>query len=293
MRRRPGLAFTVLALLCASAPTAASGATSDTAPEENAIADAAAAVVHVRSGASTGTGFLAEPGLIVTAAHVVSSVGATVQIRHQERSVRGRVHDIDPDRDLATVTVSPLDAQPLPLGEVPALATDVFALTASTSTDHVTVSRGIISGLVEVGGWPAIQTDAAINPGSSGGPVITTDGTVIGVTSSKLREAEGVAFAVPADAVASFLERTPPDDPDAGEVSAATDVGENPTSAAGGPLDDTHLLLLAGTATGLLVLIALASARTRKRRAPAPPPFHIDIELGPQRVTAATDPDGK
>jgi len=51
-----------------------------------------------------------------------------------------------------------------------------------------------------------IQTDTAINPGSSGGPLITMDGAWVGVNTSKMALAQGISFAVPSNQVLEFLD---------------------------------------------------------------------------------------
>lgn len=62
-----------------------------------------------------------------------------------------------------------------------------------------TVTSGVFSGLREIGDKAYIQTDAEVNIGNSGGPLITSDGKVIGINTFKLRNAEGISFAIPID----------------------------------------------------------------------------------------------
>jgi S1-C subfamily serine protease len=112
----------------------------------------------------------------------------------------------DEKRDLAvlfvqhrfpTLPIAPSDASPR-VGEfVVALGTP-FGLEASAST-------GVVSA-VEA---DAIQTDAAANPGSSGGPLLDGQGVVVGVMTAKVRASQGVNFAIPIEVVCDRLIRCP------------------------------------------------------------------------------------
>jgi serine protease Do len=67
------------------------------------------------------------------------------------------------------------------------------------------ISKGIISSIREIGGYRLIQTDAAINPGSSGGPLVKTENNkVIGIVTLTVR-GEGLGFAIPVETINSFL----------------------------------------------------------------------------------------
>jgi S1-C subfamily serine protease len=78
--------------------------------------------------------------------------------------------------------------------------TPLFAI-GSPLSPHLrhTVTSGVFSGLREIGGMAYIQTDAEVNKGNSGGPLITSGGRVIGINTFKLRNAEGISFAIPID----------------------------------------------------------------------------------------------
>ena len=69
------------------------------------------------------------------------------------------------------------------------------------------VSRGIVSGYPELEGKRLLQTDAAVNPGNSGGPILSETGEVLGVVSSKYFGVgvEGLGFAVPTETAAQVL----------------------------------------------------------------------------------------
>ena len=273
-------------LLLAATPA---GASADIDVEQSAVARAAASVVQIQTSGSVGTGFVIGGGQVVTAAHVVDGVAAVVT--GDGSRLPATVISSEPDIDLALLMVEGLpDHRPLELAVgLPELASDVYALTAPSGQSGVTVSRGIVSGIVRANGQQVIQTDAAVNPGSSGGPVITADGQVIGVTSSKLDGSEGVAFLVPADEVATLTR------------SAATTVPPAPTP--GAPPPEPAATPPVATAwdpvpLGIAALIGVAVAATtittrRRRRSPTASPFHLDIQLGPERITATPERDRK
>ena len=169
-------------------------------------------------GQSTGSGFIiTEDGFVVTNNHVVAgSMGAngnkvTVTMSNG-RKYRGRVHSTDKMSDLALVKIEPRRR-----GErfpVMRLGTScnlkpgqwVVAL-GSPLTLQNTVTAGIISSVArhssEIGMSnnrnEYIQTDAAINVGNSGGPLINIDGEVIGINTMKTAQGAGIGFAIPMD----------------------------------------------------------------------------------------------
>jgi S1-C subfamily serine protease len=169
-------------------------------------------VVQIRArtprGTGQGSGFVVDVGgrrVIVTNHHVVAdATRVTVRFR-DETQQPAEVLGSDVYSDLAAVAVDPMpeDATPLELvDDGPAIGREVlaignpFGLTGS-------VSAGIVSGVDRLipspGGIPipnGIQTDAAVNPGNSGGPLVGLDGDVVGVVSSG--GGDNIAFAVSA-----------------------------------------------------------------------------------------------
>ena len=75
----------------------------------------------------------------------------------------------------------------------------------SPSGTYVQVSAGIVSAVVQDGVVTRVQTDAAVNPGNSGGPLLDEDGNVLGIVVTKSTTEEGVAWAVAADEAQQFL----------------------------------------------------------------------------------------
>ncbi len=157
---------------------------------------------------SSGSGFVIEPdGLIVTNAHVVDGV-ATARVRlFDGRRFTAKVVGRDNRVDLALLRIDGVkDLPTLPLGDSNRVRVGEFvmALGHPFGLEH-TVSFGIVSRkgsplTVAAPGFDFIQTDAAVNPGNSGGPLVNMAGEVIGVNSMAARNGS-IGFAIPASLV--------------------------------------------------------------------------------------------
>lgn len=166
--------------------------------------------LHDRVQYRTGSGFVIEPGdLILTNSHVVYGASELHVKSVDGRSVPVRLAGADPILDLAVLKMpSAFTAlPPLALGDSDAIriGEEVMAVGNSFGLGQ-TVTTGVVSGANRVLPitpmsylLPFIQTDAAINPGSSGGPLVNRCGQAIGVNSAMLRIAENIGFAVPAN----------------------------------------------------------------------------------------------
>ena len=165
-----------------------------------------------------GTGFVtSDDGYILTNAHVVSREGSvaekvTVVFRAEdgEKRVEGTLIGVDNDSDVALIQVDPdgLDLTPLPLGDSDTVTVGepVVAIGNPLGYDF-SVTSGIVSATGRSLRSPSgavipdgIQTDAAINQGNSGGPLINAGGKVIGINEQIATQSggnEGLGFAVP------------------------------------------------------------------------------------------------
>lgn len=164
-------------------------------------------VVLVRSpDGSQGTGFVLDDGVIVTNAHVVGTADLVKVVYGSDVSRVSDVFGADTFSDLAAIDASdaPTSATPLPLAESdPAIGTRVAVIGAPFGL-RGSLSSGVVSGVDRLIPNPranfvlpnAIQTDAPVNPGNSGGPLVTLDGTVLGVVNSG--RGDNVAFAISA-----------------------------------------------------------------------------------------------
>ncbi|MBB2924103.1 S1C family serine protease [Cellulomonas cellasea] len=159
-----------------------------------------------------GTGFLIGPELVVTAAHVVEGA-RSVEVGTNVGPIHAVVVGLDPAGDLALLrTRSPVDGHVFTLASTqPRKGTEVTALGFPLGADSVVATQGRVSGLdmtVETGSThrdDMIQTDAGLNPGNSGGPLITLEGDVVGVVSAGAPDASVTAWAVPSTAVSAHL----------------------------------------------------------------------------------------
>ena len=161
---------------------------------------------------SMGSGFLVHPdGYLVTNAHVVERA-TTVQVRLASgRRLQGQVVGRDGRVDLALVKVESTEKLPvLPLGDSEQLRVGelVMALGHPFGLEQ-TVSFGIVSRkgaplLVPTPGFDFIQTDAAVNPGNSGGPLVNMAGQVVGVNTMAARNGS-IGFAIPSNLVKGLL----------------------------------------------------------------------------------------
>ena len=153
-----------------------------------------------------GAGFLIdkERGWILTNAHVAKRSPSIIRISFQNHPyIAATKVYVDNHLDLAIISVDPraipeesrnanLDCMNEPKAGLP-----VIAFGHPWSLDY-TATRGIISGSKDINGVENLQTDAALNPGNSGGPLIDEQtGVVVGINAAGLTKAEGLNFAVP------------------------------------------------------------------------------------------------
>ncbi len=150
------------------------------------------AVLHLRTlgrgRGGTGSGFLCgEDGLALTNCHVVHGALGVEATFHDGRTTVVDVLGTDPTTDLALLRVPDPPADALPLQDASALRVGDFALA-------VGCPPGPGGQTIE----DVIQTDAPLNPGNSGGPLLDTHGRVVGIATAIVPMAQGLCFAVPA-----------------------------------------------------------------------------------------------
>jgi S1-C subfamily serine protease len=153
----------------------------------------------------TGSGFLfSSDGYLFTNSHVVhNSTNIKVKL-HDGTSRQATLIGEDPDTDLAILKISDADFIPVKLGDADLLRIGQLVIAIGNPLGfHHTVTAGVVSALGRTlesqnGRMmdSMIQTDAALNPGNSGGPLINSDGEVIGVNTATIRGAQGLCFAI-------------------------------------------------------------------------------------------------
>lgn len=165
-------------------------------------------VVGVGAGLGRGTGWIAaQNGLSVTNFHVVGYDAEVELCTADDRKVAGKVVYAAPRHDIAFVMPrGPLGAGPLDLGPSRAARQGQTAYAVGHPFEfNFTVTKGIISAVDrEVRGIGYIQTDAALNPGNSGGPLLDEQGRVLGVN-TWIRVGQNLGFAVPVHLFAEVL----------------------------------------------------------------------------------------
>ncbi|MFI0845373.1 S1C family serine protease [Mesorhizobium sp. IMUNJ 23232] len=177
------------------------------------VGPAVARIERTGGQAGHGSGFVISPdGLIVTNNHVVEDSRAVRVTLPDGVSGEGRVLGRDPDTDIALVRADLSPPVFAPLGDSKRLRRGQIAIAIGNPLGFEwTVTAGVVSALgrsmrAATGRLidDVIQTDASLNPGNSGGPLVSSAGEVIGVNTAVIHGAQGIAFAV-ASNTANFV----------------------------------------------------------------------------------------
>jgi serine protease Do len=157
---------------------------------------------------SQGSGFIVSPdGIIMTNAHVVKDAKEVTVKLTDRREYRAKVLGADAKTDIAVLKIDAKNLPTLALGNTKDLKVGEWVLAIGSPFGfESTVTAGVVSAkgrsLPDDSYVPFIQTDVAVNPGNSGGPLLNTRGEVVGINSqiySRSGGYQGVSFAIPID----------------------------------------------------------------------------------------------
>jgi hypothetical protein len=177
---------------------------------EDVVAKAMPAVVVVETSSGRGSAFFVDRDRLLTNHHVI--VGQSyVKLRLADNStLDARIIATAPDYDLAVLRLMQPgpDRAFLPLGTIQEVrqGQEVLAIGTPLGVFQNTVTRGIVSSLRQLDKVVVLQTDTALNPGNSGGPLIDHAGRVIGINTMSFRGSQGLNFAIAIDHAKALME---------------------------------------------------------------------------------------
>lgn len=171
------------------------------------IEDSLKSIVYIKTTWSSGTGFIiSEDGYIITNAHVLEYAKYANAITADNEKKPMSLVDYDLNLDLALLKISG-NYNPLEFGDSNNVKVGEKVIAIGNPQGlSFSVTEGIVSAIhrESYGGESYIQTDAALNPGNSGGPLINTNGEVIGINSLKYN-ADNIGFALESNLVVDWI----------------------------------------------------------------------------------------
>ena len=160
----------------------------------------APSVVFISNGRAFGSGFFVNGnGLILTNAHVVENAKQVDVVLHDGRKLRGTVVELAAEEtDLALVKVNLIHTPPLLIAVTKQLQVGSWVASVGHGAGGVwTFTTGMVSNIFPDGASrPVFQTQIPLNPGSSGGPIIDSSGSVIGIVTAGISNSNSINFAI-------------------------------------------------------------------------------------------------
>jgi serine protease Do len=171
-------------------------------------------VVRIRTDIASGSGFVIhQDGLILTNNHVIVNASEITVFTDDGTEYAATLVGRDLTHDLAVIRIQATGLKPVEFARVATadLGSEVVVFGYPLGSSDLNVTRGVASALKSDPGRNAtwVQTDAAVNPGNSGGPMVNLQGQVVGIVSAALfgSSVENVGFAESSTVILTYLDR--------------------------------------------------------------------------------------
>ncbi len=256
-------------------------------------------VFVIYSGNALGSGFAIGENCIISNAHVIEAPGDIQIAAYNGNTYKAAVVLMDEEQDIAVLQVNDAVFRFLNVAVGGCKVGDDAYTIGAPENMAFTLTKGIISAKErKIGEYMYIQTDAPINSGNSGGPLLNESGEVLGVNTLKIAGGEGIGLAKPISEICIYLSDQGVELDQKGnvkgrmEMSSLQDGSVHPPphryplhSATSAYVDEntvlTVLLCASGVLNAVLLSLLLNDRRKSGRRKPSPPErmdFDIDIE---------------
>lgn len=246
------------------------------------------AVFVIHSGNSLGSGFSLGENCVITNAHVIENQSDVTVRCYDGTEHEAFVLGMDEDMDIAVLVVPEAKFPVLEIAPAEQILTgnDVYAIGAPKSMAY-TLTKGVISAKErQLGSYTYVQTDAPINSGNSGGPLLSDAGQVVGMNTMKLNDSEGIGLAIPIGVICNYLQSLEIPLDAGGNVVGALQKPAEPETLPQTPgtsqpqvIVDTRYAKQAAIATivatlsvALNVVLICVNAAQKRKKTPIPPP---------------------
>ena len=254
-------------------------------------------VFVVETDVAIGSGFAVSENEVITNAHVISDARIINIETYSGGEIPAVVTAYDEALDLAVLYIERESLIPLAFASSDDISAgeDVYAVGAPKSMAY-TMTKGIISSKSRmIQGQEYIQVDAAVNEGNSGGPLLDSNGNVLGVITLKVADAEGIGMAIPITVVSRWLENSEPVMQAPAVVDNESQTEENnPEGGVENELSDDHysyarsmekinaglvIALLVSVLLNIIFIVLFCLSRRKKKTVPVHSPDSTDFEI--------------